>query len=322
MGRLWACLSLFLALSCAGPPQLADTAAELHSSDTRPGIRLVLEDHLSWPYELSEITVFLDGELQYRRRDGPVNDPLLVDYPMTDVSPVGDEHTLQVRYAARYQSGTIGSSCEAGVAQAWSFRRTRPAAQMTLRLLAPGPTESFDALGLALSLRGATGLPLRLPSEVRRHREVRAELSKGCARYSEPGQAVCRTQARLEVARADRDIILVNALNDRITRMKALRRIADQAEERANAATDPDIKLHQSQVQQVALSKITAEFETVKNGLVCEYPAFVDGPEHWVSGSSCAGLAEIDPLPTLQQCGLPGRSPLDATCWSSPPTLR
>ena len=319
MRRLWGYLSLgmslSLALGCGSASPEVHSAAPHERVDSRPGIRLVLDDHLGWPYELSELTVLLDGELQYRRRGGPVTDPVLIDYPMTDVTPLGDEHTLQVRYAVRYQSGSLGSDCEAGVAQAWSFRRTRPAATMTLGLYSPGPTQSFDSLGLSLTLAGATRRPLITPTERRSRREVQAELDKGCARYSEPGQAVCRTQARLEVARANRDIILVHALNDTLLRMKALRGIAEKAAHRARVAATSDDKRHQLRVEEVALAKIGDEFDQVRNGLICEYPAFISGPRRWVSGPNCDGLAEVDPLPHRAPCGTPGRNPLVGDCW-------
>ncbi len=313
MGRLWGLFSIVVAVGCSGSSPAAKSASHRGDSE-RPGIRLVLDDHLGWRYELTELTVLLDGELQYRRLGGPVTDPVLIDMPMTDVTPVGDEHTVSVRYAVRYQSGSVSSDCQAGAAQAWSFRRTRPAARMTLGLHAPGPTQSFDSLGLSLALRGATRRPLMLPSEVRGRREIRAELNNGCARYSESGQAVCRTQARIEVARADRDVILLNALHERLARMKALRRVAEKAGHRARSATDPDEKRHQSEVETVALAKIAAEFDTVRDGLICEYPVFVDGPTRWVSGPKCGGLEPIEPYPSMLSCGRGGLDPFRAEC--------
>ncbi len=325
MRRLWGYLSLgmslSLALGCGSASPEVHSAAPHERVDSRPGIRLVLDDHLGWPYELSELTVLLDGELQYRRRGGPVTDPVLIDYPMTDVTPLGDEHTLQVWYTVRYQSGSV-DSCEAGAEQVWSFKRTRPTARLTLALYTPGPTQSFDSLGLSLALDGATRRPLIVPTQRRSRRVVQAELDKGCARYSEPGQAVCRVQARLKVARADRDIVLFSTLDDKLTRMKALRTIAEKAAHRARVATSADEQLHQMRIEKVALAKIADEFESVRNGLICEYPLVLAGPRRWVSGPSCSGLAKLDPLPHLQACGTPGRNPLATDCWGQPPALR
>ncbi len=107
-----------------------------------------------------------------------------------------------------------------------------------------------------------------------------------------------------------------------LTQMKALRTIADEASHRGRSATDPDEKRHQSTIEFVALAKIAAEFGTVRGGLICEYPAFVGGPQRWVSGPNCDGLGELDPLPNLVPCGVPGGDPLTTECSGQPPALR
>lgn len=119
MRRGWLVACTALALGCGATERAPKLA---WAADGRPMTVIELEDATTWPFEIAEISVHLDGAAVIEHQSPP-GDPTkwAFEAPFEGL-PRGD-HTLQVRVKARYASTRMDPSAD-GCAVLWRDSRT------------------------------------------------------------------------------------------------------------------------------------------------------------------------------------------------------
>lgn len=119
MGRWWLLACAALGVGCGAPSRAPKL---VWSEDGRPMTVIELEDATTWPFEIAEIGVYLDGEAVIEHLSPP-GDPTkwAFEAPFAGL-PRGD-HTLQVSVKARFASTRMDPAAD-GCAVTWRDART------------------------------------------------------------------------------------------------------------------------------------------------------------------------------------------------------
>ena len=173
------------------------------------------------------VTVFVNGSLQY---DGPVADErrdMTIDLP-------DGTYVIAVRAVASIPSGSVDERCTFEARAIGALHMTSGPAVVTIAVREGSLTESFDErLKLTLEAKGAvidTDLPrsaLRMPTG-------------RCATLPALEAAICDAEERVAEARAQRDIVKTSCEDDKLTKLRALERVEDEARSAGNAGATPD----------------------------------------------------------------------------------
>jgi len=198
-----------------------------------PGdLEVVVENHLSWPYRVTEVVVALDGALLYRRRGEPGLRTQAARLPRL---PAG-AHTVQLLARVDYTSGSVSDPCALTLRASDTFSLGARAARVTLDLYASGPNDSFtDRVRLDVRREGtfASG-------------EVAAASPPSEPRCGTPDgsieQLVCRAGARVDEAKRLRDVIRLQCYRDKWVTLSALARDEERAILEPTSPAERDLK--------------------------------------------------------------------------------
>lgn len=152
----WVLGSVTVVAGCSGaevPPKTA------YSDDGKPMTIVEFVDETSWPFEIADVTVALDGEALIDHH-APVGDNANWSFEVPFAALPHGDHTVQVRVAARYASTRMDASegCEV------HWRNTRTfvvgAHPVGVRIVAETDdvTSRFvDRLDVAIDVAGTNG---------------------------------------------------------------------------------------------------------------------------------------------------------------------
>jgi hypothetical protein len=198
-----------------------------------PGdLEVVVENHLGWPYRVTEVVVALDGALLYRRRGEPGPRTRAARLPRL---PPGD-HTVLLLARVGYSSGSVSDACELTLRGSQTFSLGPRAARVTLDLYASGPNESFtDRVRLDVRREGtfATSEVATAPPPP----EARCGTPDGSI-----DQLVCRARARLDDAERLRDVIRFQCYRDKWATLSRLAREDERAVLEPTSPAERDLK--------------------------------------------------------------------------------
>jgi hypothetical protein len=247
------------------------------------GTALVLEDHLGWPFAVDRIAIAVDGKPQYISREPR---PGLVG--RLDLAP--GQHILRLEAVTSYPSGSAGSDCRVRFRTTKTVRVDAPPASMILDLYQKSLVRRFDERpDVVLRVHGRSEGPLAGP----------AAMVYEPPQCNEPdllGATLCRTTAKLNQARRERDIIKLHCYSEKLAAMRATVDVIDRARTSIDDGGSAETA-HARAVIAVARQKVGELWGELEQ-CVTEYPAEDFGEERVVFEAGCTGL---EPLSSMDE---------------------
>lgn len=242
---------------------------------------------LPWPYRMRGLVVVLDGQRVFARGEGA---PTSAEVGPLSLPP--GEHTVQAQAQVSYPGSALGENCQVRFRAARTFEVTRSISTFRVTVhevegkwLADFP----ERLGVQVGIEqdGPPAQPLPPPPPI----------DEVCAGQTGGAEILCRTEARLGAAQRARDVVLLNCYHDRLTRLRVLTRLADEARQRVVAAGRDEALRDQATMQlRVADEKIAAVGREVE---LCQGHEFsslpLDRGLDLLPASYCSGHAPADP---------------------------
>jgi hypothetical protein len=153
-----------------------------------------LDDHLGFPYEATEIELFVDGRPVASRRA-----PLPESTWLGQVELPPGRHAFVLRAVVAFASDLVGGRCAVRLREMRIFEVSGEPAVVRLTLHERGVTYDFPSrVALALRLDGARLVPL---ATVRADRDA----ERACDGAGRAEQILCRTRVRVDRAEASQD---------------------------------------------------------------------------------------------------------------------